>query len=80
MIGLAIGGQPAYAAPAAPNRLEVFSPHPSYWISAGTFEAGVALAVEEITARSQQIEFDDGIYDLSVNFDRSRVWSVFETV
>lgn len=80
LIGLAIGGQPAYAAPAAPNRLEVFSPHPSYWISAGTFEEGVALDVEEITARSQQIEFDDGIYDLSVNFDRSRVWSVFETV
>jgi hypothetical protein len=31
MIGLAVGGKPAYAAPAAPNRLEVFNPHPNYW-------------------------------------------------
>jgi len=79
MIGLAIGGKPAYAAPAVPNRLEVFSPHPNYWITAGTFEAGVALDVEEITTRSQQIEFDDGIFDLAVNLDRARVWSVSES-
>ena len=80
MVGLAIGGRPAYAAPAAPNRLEVFSPTPNYWITAGTFEEGVALDVEEITARSQQVVFDNGIYDLSVNFDRSREWTVSETV
>jgi hypothetical protein len=79
MIGLAVGGKPAYAAPAVPNRLEVFSPHPNYWLSAGTFEPGAALDVEEITPHSQQIEYDDGIFDLSVNFDRARVWSVRET-
>jgi rhizosphere induced protein len=79
LIGLAIGGKPAYAAPAEPNRLEVFKPHPNYWITAGTFEAGVALDVEEISSRSQEITFDDGIYDLSVGFDRARVWSVSET-
>ena len=76
LIGLGIGGQPAYAAPALPNQLTVFTPHPNYWITAGTFEAGDALDVEAISARSQQIEYDDGVYDMSVGFDRARVWSV----
>src|SRR6185437_12947888 len=48
MIGLAIGGSPAYAAPAARNRLEVFTPHPNYWITAGNFEVGVALGTGTI--------------------------------
>jgi hypothetical protein len=76
MIGLAVGGKPAYAAVAAPNRLEVFSPHLNYWITAGTFEQGVALDAEEISSRSQQIVYDEGVFDLAVGFDRSRVWSV----
>jgi len=79
MIGLAVSGRPAYAAPAAPNRLEVFTPHPNYWVTAGTFEAGVALDAEEITAHSQQVEYANGIYDMSVGLDRARVWSVSET-
>jgi hypothetical protein len=76
MVGLAIGGRPAYAAAAAPNRLEVFSPHLNYWITAGTFEQGVALDAEEISSRSQQLVYDEGVFDLAVGFDRSRVWSV----
>ena len=79
LIGLAISGRPAYAAPAARNRLEVFSPHPNYWISAGTFEAGVALDAEEISAHAQQVQYANGVYDMSVDFDRGREWSVRET-
>lgn len=79
LIGLAIGGRPAYAAPAARNRLEVFTPHPNYWISAGTFQAGVALDAEEISTHAQEIQYAGGVYDMTVDFDRGREWSVSET-
>lgn len=79
MIGLAIGGSPAYAAPAARNRLEVFTPHPNYWITAGNFEAGVALDAEEISDRSQNLAYAPGVTELWVTFDRGREWTVSET-
>lgn len=79
MIGLAIGGAPAYAAPAARNRLEVFTPHPNYWVTAGNFQAGVALDAEEISSRSQNVAYGNGVTELWVNFDRGREWSVSET-
>jgi hypothetical protein len=79
MVGLMIGGRPAYAAPAARNRLEVFSPHPNYWISAGSFEAGVSLDVEEISSNSEQIQYANGVYDMSVDFNRGREWAASET-
>jgi hypothetical protein len=78
-IGLAIGGSPAYAAPAAPNRLEVFTPHPNYWITAGTFEAGVALDVEEISSYSQNLPYPSGVTELWIEFGRDRTWSVSES-
>ena len=78
-IGLAISGSPAYAAPAAPNRLEVFTPHPNYWITAGTFEAGVALDVEDISPHSQNLLYPSGVTELWVNFDRAREWTVRES-
>lgn len=79
LIALAIGGAPAYAAPAARNRLEVFTPHPNYWITAGNFQAGVALDAEEISSRSQNIAYGNGVNELWVTFDRGREWSVSET-
>jgi len=79
MIGLAIGGSPAYAAPAARNRLEVFTPHPNYWITAGNFEVGVALDAEEISSRSQNLRYSAGVTELWVEFDRGRDWTVTET-
>lgn len=79
MIALGIGGSPAYAAPAARNRLHVLTPQPNYWIVAGTFEAGVALDAEEITPYAEHVPYPGGVTDMSVAFTRDREFSVSET-
>jgi hypothetical protein len=79
LVGLAVSGRPAYAAPAMRNRLEMFTPHANYWIAAGNFEAGVAIDAEEISAHAQNVEYVNGVYDMTVDFNRGREWSVSET-
>lgn len=79
MIALGVGGAPAFAGPAARNRLHVLSPHPSYWIVAGTFEAGVTLDAEEITPHAQHVPYPAGVTDMTVVFTRNREFVVTET-
>lgn len=79
MIGLAMAGKPAYAAPAARNRLHVLTPHPTYYLAAGTFEAGVAVDAEELSSHALPIVYANGVFDISVEFDRGREWHLTET-
>lgn len=78
-VALAVGGKPAYATPSQPNQLDVWSPHPNYWITAGTYEAGVALDTEEVSSMAAQVAYAPGVYDMTAEFTHDRHWNVYPT-
>jgi hypothetical protein len=79
-IGIAIGGHPAYTAPAAPNMNVVFTPKPgaNYWLAAGTFVPGEALDVDEIVT-PVPINFPPGTFDLTAVLGHDNDWTVAPT-
>lgn len=80
LVGLAIDGKPAYAAPAAPNTNLVFTFEPglNYWLGAGTFEAGATLDVEAVLAPTP-IDFPPGVFDLTAVLKNDNTWTVAPT-
>lgn len=78
-VALAVSGNPAYAVNAEPNRLDVWTPHPNYWITAGTFQAGVALDAEEVSSTAAQVTYAPGVYDMTAVYTYHRNWNIFPT-
>ena len=78
-VALAVGGKPAYAAPSQPNQIDVWTPHPNYWITAGTSEAGVALDTEEVSSTAAQVAFSPGVFNMTAVFTYDRTWQIFPT-
>jgi hypothetical protein len=48
-VGIGMSNAGVFAVQAEPNMNLVFSPHPEYWVTAGTFEHGEVLDIEQIT-------------------------------
>ncbi|HEX6340967.1 hypothetical protein [Umezawaea sp.] len=55
-VGIGMSNAGTFVVTAGPNLNYVFTPHPSYWVAAGTFTAGEVLDVEEIT-NTQEITY-----------------------
>ncbi|MFD3942971.1 hypothetical protein [Streptomyces sp. NPDC058579] len=56
-VGIGMSSAPVFAAQADPGADLVFTPHPQYWIAAGTYTRGEVLDVEEIEATAE-LPFD----------------------
>jgi hypothetical protein len=78
-VALAVGGKAAYATPAEPNRLDVWTPHPNYWITAGTYQPGVALDAEEISSTAAQITYAPGVFNMTAVYTYDRNWKIYPT-
>ncbi|TDV56291.1 hypothetical protein [Actinophytocola oryzae] len=48
-VGIGMSGAGTFVVPATPNMVYDFTPHPEYWVAAGTFTAGEVMDIEEIT-------------------------------
>jgi hypothetical protein len=73
-VGIGMSGAGTFAVQAQPNENLVFTPHPTYWVAAGTFEQGVALDIEEIT-NTVQVSFDSS-FAMTAVLDGRNNWSV----
>lgn len=71
-IGMATAG--VFAVQAEPNMNLVFSPHPEYWITAGTFEQGEVLDIEQITNEAP-VPFN-GTFDMVATLSSQNTWTV----
>lgn len=71
-IGMATGA--TFATLAQPSTLLAFTPHPSYWITAGTFVVGQVLDVEEITDEAE-VAFED-TYAMRATLNPDNTWTV----
>lgn len=74
-VGIAMSGAGVFAVEAQPNLNLIFTPHPEYWITFGTFEQGEVLNLDEIT-NSQQINFPPGVYAMTATLNADNTWTV----
>lgn len=73
-VGIGMDGAPVFAAQAVPGVKLVFTPHPQYWITAGTFSSGEVLDVEEIT-NEVEIPYDD-TFSMNAVLGPNNLWTV----
>ncbi len=76
-VGIGLSGRPVYSAPVEPDTDLVLTPHPggNYWVTAGTFEAGSVLDVEQIVPPAR-VTFVPGVYAMQAILDRDDTWRV----
>lgn len=77
-VGIGMSGQGAFAVQAQPNMNEMFTPHPNYWITFGTFTQGEVVDVESMT-NPQQISFPENIYAMTAVLNSDNTWTVQPT-
>jgi rhizosphere induced protein len=54
-VGIGMSNSGTFVVEAGPNLNSVFTPHPSYWVAAGTFTPGQVLDVEEMTNEQEVV-------------------------
>ncbi|MBT2441836.1 hypothetical protein J7E93_17305 [Streptomyces sp. ISL-36] len=73
-VGIGMDDSSVFVAQAEPGANLRFTPHPEYWITAGTFRAGEVLDVEEIT---QEAEVPlEGTLSMQATLEPDDVWTV----
>ena len=73
-VGVTMSGSTVYATQARPNTNLTFSPHPTYYLSYGDYEAGTVLDVSTVN-NPLEVRFDTGVYDLEVTLQADNSWS-----
>ncbi|HVR10620.1 MAG TPA: protein rhiA [Thermoanaerobaculia bacterium] len=77
-VGIGMSGVGTYAVQAQPNFNLVFSPHPRYWITFGTFVRGQVLDITRITNKAE-VRFDPGVFSMTAILQRDNKWNIETT-
>jgi rhizosphere induced protein len=77
-VGIGMSGSGTFAVQAQPNLNLVFTPHPNYWITAGTFVPGQVLDTETVTDPAA-IAFPDNVYSMTATLGSDNTWTVAPT-
>jgi len=67
-MGIGMSGAGTFGVQAQPNYTNVFTPHPSYWLTFGNYQQGQALDVDSMS-NAVRIEFPGNVYDMRVTFN-----------
>lgn len=73
-VGIGMSNSGTFVVPAMPNMNLVFTPHPEYWLTAGTFTISEMLDVEEIT-NEVAVPFN-GTFSMRAVLDARNNWTV----
>lgn len=73
-VGIGMSNSGVFAVQAQPNENLVFSPHPSYWLTAGTFTHGEVLDIEQIS-NSVELQYNAG-FDMTAVLNPDNTWTV----
>lgn len=76
-VGIGMSNAGTFAVQAQPNSNLVFTPHPEYWITAGTFTAGEVLDIEQITNEAE-VPYD-GTFEMNAVLGSTNLWTVSST-
>jgi hypothetical protein len=74
-VGLALNGSPICATQAGPNLRQAFTLHPTYYIDAGTYQAGQMVDTAN-TTEFQVIEYQDSVTALTATLNMDNTWVV----
>lgn len=74
-VGIGMSGSGTFAIQAEPNMLATFSPHPTYWLTAGTYVQGEVVDIEDIS-NAQPIEFQGDWFVMTATLDGDNLWTV----
>lgn len=78
-VGIGMSGSGTFAVEAEPNSNLIFTPHPAYWITAGTYEKGEVLDITQVS-NPARIEFLPGIYVMKAVFQDDNTWTITPTI
>lgn len=73
-VGIGMSNSGVFAVQAQPNENLVFSPHPSYWLTAGTFAHGEVLDIEQIS-NSVELQYNAG-FQMTAVLNPDNTWTV----
>jgi rhizosphere induced protein len=74
-VGIGMAGAGTFAVSAQPNQNLVFTPHPEYWITAGTFTPGQVVDIEEMS-NVAALPFPPGVFVLTAILNPDNTWTV----
>jgi hypothetical protein len=74
MVGIGMSNAGTFAAEAQPNINLVFTPHPEYWVTAGTFTQGQVVNIEEITNEAE-VPYDS-TFSMQAVLGSDNLWTV----
>ena len=74
MVGIGMSNAGTFAVQAQPNTNLVFTPHPDYWLTVGTFRQGQVLDVEQITNEAA-VPFD-ATFSMQAVLDSQNNWTI----
>lgn len=74
-VGIGMSGFGTFAVDAEPNYNLVFTPHPEYWITFGTYTQGEVMNISEST-NSAQIEFPENVYAMTATLNADNTWTI----
>lgn len=74
LVGIGMSNAGTFAVPVQPNINLVFTPHPEYWVTAGTFTQGQVVDTEEITNEAE-VPYD-GTFSMNAVLDSSNLWTI----
>lgn len=77
-VGIGMSGSGTFAVQAQPNVTAMFTPHPEYWITFGSFVKGQVLDTTTIT-NAANIAFPANTYSMTAILNADNTWTVQST-
>ncbi|CRK60293.1 hypothetical protein [Alloactinosynnema sp. L-07] len=77
-IGIGMSGAGTFAVQSQPNLNLTFTPHPVYYLAAGTYSQGEVLDIGSITDKTD-IRFPAGVFSMTATLGEDNQWSVSPT-
>jgi hypothetical protein len=74
-IGVGMSGNGTHVVKAEPNFAAVFTPHPEYWISFGSFTPGQVIDTQTMV-NAEQVEFPTNVYLMTATLDSGNKWTL----
>lgn len=73
--GIGMSGQGTFVVDAEPNLAAVFTPHPTYWVSFGSFDQGQVLDIQTLV-NTAEVQFPANVYEVTAELDSGNNWSI----
>ena len=76
-VGIGMSGYGTHAIDAEPNFAAVFTPHPGYWITFGSFEAGEVLDIQSLV-KAEEVKFPGNVFEMTAMLDSGNKWTLMQ--